>query len=155
MIGYSRPAELSDIPHLAENLREADLQEIEASFGGSPALSLEIGIKGGEARVACLPSGLPAAIYGVTPLHTDDTIGVIWMVATKDFHLLHRQFLRESRKEIADLCKGYRLVFNYTDARNSVHHRWIKWAGFTIIKRHEEWGAGKLPFYEFVRITEV
>lgn len=154
MIGFTRPATHADIAPLVADLREADLAEIKASFGGSPELSLTLGINNGEARVACLPNGLPAAIYGAVPLHSDETVGVVWMVATNSFQLLHRQFLRESREEIADLCRGYRAVFNFTDARNTLHHRWIKWSGFTIIKRHEEFGAEKRPFLEFVRITE-
>jgi len=155
MQGFVRSAKLEDVDVIVRDLRTADLAEIQASSGISPELSLRLGILNGEARVACDGDGLPVAIFGVVPLHTDPTVGVVWMVATNQFQKLHRQFLREGREELADLCNGYKLVFNYTDARNKVHHRWIKWVGFTIIKRHEEHGHEGRPFLEFVRITEV
>ncbi len=154
MNGTVRKARLEDLSILADNLRPADLAEIQASSGSSPLLTLQVGLITGETNVVCLPCGLPVAIFGAIPLPTDETVGVIWMVATTRFKELHGQFLRESRYHVAALSKPYRLVFNYTDARNKVHHRWIKWAGFTIIKRHEKFGHEGLPFLEFVRITE-
>ncbi|WP_217363646.1 hypothetical protein, partial [Marinobacterium sp. xm-v-242] len=74
--------------------------------------------------------------------------------ASNDIKAVHRQFLRESREQIKRLCEGYRLVFNFTDARNHVHHRWIKWSGFSIIKKHENFGVEQRPFLEFTRIVE-
>lgn len=150
--GYTRPARLEDVPVLAANLREADVAEIKASSGRDPEEAIQIGVLTG-ANVICLHDDTPVAIYGVSPSHVP-SLGLIWMVATTDFSLLTRQFLRECRQGMTDLCRDYRLVMNFTDARNHVHHRWLKWMGFTFIKRHEEFGAGKRPFFEFVRITE-
>lgn len=149
--GYVREANMADIEILAVNLREADVAEIKASSGSDPRGALVRGIAAGVTRVACLPNGIPAAIFGVVPVGQDT--GAIWMVATKQFKNLHRQFLRECRGELEDLTANYRLIFNYTDARNTVHHRWIKWMGFTIIKRHETHGHEGRPFLEFVKIT--
>lgn len=154
--GYVRDANWADLPILVADLRDADIAEVQAFSGRDPEEALRDGLNaisiGGRARVACLPNGIPAAIYGVVPVAP--RVGAIWMLATNQFHRLHRQFLRECRQEIDDLTEGYRLVFNFTDARNKVHHRWIEWAGFTIIKRHEKFGAEQRPFLEFVRITE-
>jgi len=76
------------------------------------------------------------------------------MVATNQFKSVQRQFLKECRGQLEDISKPYRLIFNFADARNSVHHRWIKWMGFTIIKRHEQFGHEGRAFLEFVKITE-
>ncbi len=151
--GYIRPAQGADIATLATNLREADVAEVKAASGLNPVDAITPGIKQGDAYVVCLPDDTPVAIFGVVPM-PDEGLGAVWMVATNQFHLLHRQFLRECRREIERLGKGYRALFNFTDARNKVHHRWIKWAGFTIIKRHEKFGHEGRPFLEFVRITE-
>lgn len=102
--------------------------------------------------MACMPNGLPAAIFGIVP--TLPGVGLIWMVATNQFHRLHRQFLRECREGILEYGRGYKVLYNFTDARNEVHHRWIKWAGFTFLQRHEHMGVEKRPFYEFARIME-
>lgn len=155
--GYTRDAQASDIDVLARDLRDADKAEILAASGSTPAEALEVGLIHaqsdlGVARVACLPDGTPVAIYGVASVAPG--LGAIWMVATNQFHKLHRQFLRECRSEIAEITSRFDLVYNYTDARNEVHHRWIKWAGFKIIKRHESFGVGKVPFLEFVLIPE-
>ena len=42
---------------------------------------------------------------------------------------------------------------NYVDARNITSIKWLKHLGFVLIKRVEEFGVGKKPFYEFVRIN--
>jgi len=150
--GYVRPARWEDVPILADDLREADTAEIKALSGSDPREAISTGVRAGPSFVACLPNEVPVAIYGVVPMSPD--LGAVWMLATNQFHHLHRQFLRESRERIEELGRGYRLLMNVTDARNTVHHRWIKWAGFTIIKRHEALGVEKRPFLEFVRIME-
>lgn len=152
--GFIRQASLTDTVSIAKDLREADKAEIKAHSGIDPVVTLDHARRSGDrVRVVCLPNGVPAAIYGVNPTSVEG-LGSVWMVATNQFHLLHRQFLRECREEIEDLGQGYRALFNYTDARNTVHHRWIKWAGFTFIKRHERFGVEGRPFLEFVKIME-
>lgn len=151
--GYVRPAQWDDVPILASDLRSADIAELKAASGMGPEAAISTGIEAGESYVACLPDHTPAFIFGVVSVIPND-LGAVWAVATNRFKEVQTQFLRESRGAAAELCKPYRLTFNYTDARNKVHHRWIKWCGFTFIKRHEEYGVEKRPFLEFVRITE-
>ena len=150
--GYIRPARPEDVSVIASDMRSADIAEVKASTGFDPEKAISNGLKAGLAEVACLPDGTPVAIWGVVTVASG--VGGIWMLATNQFKLLHRQFLRECREGIERLGQDYQLLFNFTDARNTVHHRWIRWAGFTIIKRHEEFGVEKRPFLEFVRIME-
>lgn len=151
-LGYVRPAEWSDIPILAGDLRPADIAEIKALSGNTPREAISRGLENGASYVACLPNDIPAAVFGVVPMSPE--VGGVWMTATNQFKHLHRQFLRESREGVSELGRGYRVLTNITDARNHVHHRWIKWAGFSIIKRHEHLGVEQRPFLEFVRIME-
>lgn len=152
--GYTRPSRLEDVPVIANDMRSADVAEVLAYSGRTPEVALTGGLQYPRSvtKTICLADGAPVGMYGICPFGPG--IGAVWMLATNGIQAVHRQFLKESRREIDKLCKGYRLVFNFTDARNHVHHRWIKWAGFTIIKRHEEFGLEKRPFLEFVRITE-
>jgi len=153
--GYVRPANYADIPHVAFNMRDADVAEVKAYSGSTPEEALTNGLKytGGVTKTICLSNGVPVGMYGVVP--TDQPrVGVVWMLATKEIKQIHRQFLKESRGAIRDLTKGYDLVFNFTDARNTTHHRWIKWAGFTILKKHLNFGKEQRPFLEFTRIVE-
>lgn len=152
MKAHVRPARWEDVPTLAATMRAADIAEVKATSGSTPSEALKVGIENGETYVGCRPDDTPFLIYGVVPVAPG--VGAIWMLATDDLHLYARQFLRECRWRIDELCRGYILIFNFTDARNTVHHKWIKWAGFTIIKRHEEFGVEKRPFLEFAKITE-
>ena len=63
-----------------------------------------------------------------------------------------RDFLRQSRIELKKVHKEFPVLFNYIDARNTVHLRWLKFMGFTIIKKLEIFGYEGRPFYEFVKI---
>jgi hypothetical protein len=153
--GYVRTANSADIPIVAQDMRDADVAEVQAYSGHTPEQALENGLTypGGTTRSLCLPTGVPVGMFGVVP--TDQPkVGVIWMLASKGITQIQRYFLRESRGEINGLIRGYDLVFNFTDARNTTHHRWIKWAGFTILKKHQNFGKEQLPFLEFACIVE-
>lgn len=153
--GYVRDANHADVDIIASDMRDADVAEVKAYSGDTPEDALKKGLNqpGSITKAICLPNDVPVGMYGVVP--TDEPrVGVIWMLAANQLEQLHRQFLRESRGYIEDLCQGFDLVFNFTDARNTVHHRWIKWAGFTIINRREEFGEAQIPFLEFARIVE-
>ena len=62
------------------------------------------------------------------------------------------EFLRQSRIHLANLHAMYPVLFNFVDARNTVHLRWLRWMGFTFISRNDNYGPEKRTFYEFVRI---
>jgi len=153
--GYVRTANHADIPLIASDMREADVAEVRASSGHTPEEALETGLNQtfGITKTICLPNDLPVGMFGVVPA-SQPRVGVVWMLAANNIKSIHRQFLRGSKEHLEVLCEGYDLVFNFTDARNSVHHRWIKWAGFKIINRCENYGVEQRPFLEFVRIVE-
>jgi len=155
--GYVRDSISTDVKFISDTMREADVAEVKAFSGSTPEEALSNGIEsreyGGICKTICLSNDVPVGMFGVVP--TDEPgVGIVWMLASDHIKPLHRTFLRECRKEIDKLCQGYKLVFNFTDARNHVHHRWIKWSGFTIIKKHEAVGVEERPFLEFVRIVE-
>lgn len=153
--GYTRAASYADVSVIARDMREADVAEVAALSGHTPeeALTKALSQPGSNTMTICLPNGLPAGMYGVVPTG-EPRVGLVWMLAANSIRVIHRQFLRECRGAIRDVCQDYDLIFNFTDARNSVHHRWIKWAGFTVIRRHEQFGVGMIPFYEFTQIME-
>ena len=155
--GYARPAVWSDIAPIAATMRPNDISEVQAASGSTPEGALTEGLLttlfGGKALTICLPDGTPVGMMGVTHSGQAD-VGVIWMLASEGLATIQRQFIRESRKYIDEITRGYRVVFNYSDARNELHHRWLQWTGFTIINRHEEWGRERRPFLEFCKITE-
>ena len=46
----------------------------------------------------------------------------------------------------------YPLLTNAVDEEYKVSIDWLRFLGFTFLKRHETWGVGNKPFLEFVRI---
>ena len=153
--GYVRTANHADVSIIARDMREADVAEVQALSGHSPEEALKNGLKlsQGGAKTICLSNDIPVGMYGVVP--TDQPrVGLVWMLAANGIKAVHRQFLRESRDRINELLMDYDLAFNFTDARNHVHHRWIKWAGFTIINERKDFGVERRPFLEFALIVE-
>ena len=149
---YIRKTLEKDLGHLEKNLRDADVAELDAQSGLEPRTALRtVLMLSRRCMTVCGPDGTPIGIYGVNDTRLSG-LGCIWMMATPDLLKHQRQFLRECREGILEVSRGYSCVFNYTDARNTVHHRWLKWCGFTFIKEHENYGKNGEPFYEFVKI---
>ena len=155
--GYIREAVWGDVSPIAAHMRPADVAEVFASTGAKPEGALYSGLLtsafGGKVRTICLSDSTPVSMLGVLPTG-EPGVGAVWLLATDRLLEIQTLFLRRSRETLAELTQGYRVVYNYTDARNTVHHRWLQWMGFTIIQRHEEWGHARLPFLEFCKITE-
>ena len=91
-------------------------------------------------------------MYGVVPC--SPKVGRIWMLGhksmTSDYKDV-RAFLRNSPIELQQFHCNYPLLYNYVDARNETHIKWIKWMGFSIIKKHATFGVEGRTFYEFVK----
>jgi hypothetical protein len=146
---YARAACAADVPYLVEHLRPQDHAECEA--GGTSALAaLTFGLVASRPCLTLLTpdTGAPAAMLGVTSSHYD-IAGKIWLLGTPAIERFPKTFLRNSREALAMLYGDYSLLYNYTDCRNGVHHRWLKWLGFKFLRRVEL--TPDNYFYEFVR----
>lgn len=149
---YVREATLEDVVYLSTRLRKADIDEIEASSGGSPAQALVEGFRySSKCRVGVYNNN-PFVIFGARPVVQG--VGAIWALGSDDLLKARVEFLRQSKKWVDVIHQDFPLLFNYIDARNTVHIRWVRWLGFKFINIHPEHGVSKLPFYEFVRITD-
>lgn len=140
-----------DEVELAPRLRFHDLQEIEAASGRSP---LDVLREGGEqSSPSCSiisQQGFVVGMFGVGPG------GCVWLLGTDELTRdpLRRQFLRECRTYLRALHQTFPLLHNVIDERNAVHIRWLKWLGFTFIRRFPH-GPKGLPFLEFARLKDV
>lgn len=94
--------------------------------------------------------GLVVAIAGVAP--RGDNSAMIWMVGTLDLEKHQLEFLRYSRMFIEEIGGQYDLLFNWIDARNTTSIKWLQFCGFTLLRKHEVYGAEGIPFFEFARI---
>ena len=148
-----RKSILSDVVELAANMRLEDKAEVLAYSGSQPK----------EALFYCFFNSKPCmtmvgrkgnlmGMYGVVPC--SEKVGRIWMLGHKtmtDDYKDVRDFLRYSPIELQKFHCNYPLLYNYVDERNTTHIKWIKWMGFSIIKKHATFGKEGRPFYEFVK----
>ena len=141
----------SDVDYLAENLREEDRNEVLASHGDVKE-ALQQGFDDSEEcwTIVVQDTGEIAGIYGLASY--DESIGIPWLLTSPAIKKVWIPFLRGSRKWVAESNKKYPLLTNMVDAEYTVAINWLRFVGFTFIKKHDRWGVGQKPFLEFVRI---
>lgn len=139
--------EISEILYIAEHLREADKQEIIAALGKHPREAL---LEGCLTAKICLmfidPNGTPTGLFGIMedPFRSG---AVAWMVSTPGIERYSVAFLRRCRGWVHTLAQEFGVLWNYVDARNTVHLRWLRWMGFTL-EGPVPYGVQGLPFYK-------
>ena len=151
---YQRPSVITDVGIVSDNMRIEDVEELRAQSGNTPKEGLFFCFFMSKPCMTIVSRhGNPIGMWGAVPM--GNSAGRIWMLGceamledTSDKYT----FLRESKKELAKLHDQYPLLANVVDARNAVHVRWLRWMGFTFIKKHPQWGPERRMFYEFVRI---
>ena len=148
-----RKSILSDVIEVASNMRVEDKEECLAYSGSSPEQSLFYCFFASKPCMTMVGrKGNIMGMYGVVPCSSK--VGKIWMLGHKSMTTDYRDvraFLRNSPIELDKFHCNYPLLYNYVDARNKTHIKWIKWMGFSIIKKHATFGAEGRTFYEFVK----
>lgn len=143
------PARGHDILELAPNLRAADVDEVRAASGLSPADALRRSFDlSTHVWVARDRLGLPIALWGVGPLSLVLGKGCPWLLASAAFDDYGRDIARLSRRLLASVRAIYPSLENRVDARHLKAIRWLAWLGFTI-EDPEPWGVEARPFHRF------
>jgi hypothetical protein len=154
MMASYRSSVLDDIPFLANNLRKADEVELKASCGMQPLEALRVSFGVSKECNTILTSDVKiAGIFGISELNS--TIGCPWLMGTDDLPTIGYQFLRESKRWVEAKNEEYPILTNYVHVDNEVAINWLRFLGFKFINLVEEYGVGRKPFYEFVRIKDV
>lgn len=152
-MAYARPSTIQDAIDLAPRLRVEDVAEIQAASGHLPLEALLNGVLGGTQCLTILDDQEVIGMFGVNHIpEFGEGQAAIWLLAAPTLISIKRQFLREQWHYLEQFHTKYPLLWNYVDARNVGHIKWLKALGFTLIKRHEHYGVEGRPFYEFVRI---
>jgi hypothetical protein len=154
---HVRPSRLQDVAAIANDMRQADVDECKAQADACPKGSLLYCFFMSKPCMTLVSwNGEPISMWGVIPegLNT----GRIWLLgreAMLDDLVDKHYFLRECKIQLKKIYEQYPVLFNLVDARNKIHLRWIQWMGFTFIRKHPEWGPESRLFYEFVGISNV
>ena len=150
--GYVREYVPSDATAIAKEMRQADRDEVAAHSGATPHDAITRGMSLSKIRCTIVRTWghKPVGVFGVT----ED--GTIWCLGTDD--LLRKplvyQFMKECRRYVDTLQNIYPILHNVIDGRNAVHIRWLRWMGFTFIRRIPQFGVENREFMEFVRIEK-
>lgn len=141
-----RKAWPEDIHFLAATMREEDVNECYAS-GHFPKDALFLGFHNGITYTLMEPNGPIAGMLGVTKSHPEAKDGLVWMLATPAIEQYPMTFLRRCKPVLDRLYdeSGCELLWNHTHKPNTVHHKWLKWLGFSFLREVGD-------FYEFARL---
>ncbi len=122
-----------DVEYIIEHVRPEDEAELDALDGSTIRQSLDETPDLLDNSQVWEVEGKPVAIFGVTPMKGPLSTGVIWMLATTDFHKYARQFAGHCRKVVKEMIRGYGYLFNYIHSENRTSIVWLKSLGFDIL----------------------
>ena len=147
---YIKVSDLDDVKQLSKNLRQEDIDEIKANANVTPYFALSTGVKYSHLPLTIMSDeNKPIMIMGVIP--HGKNLGMIWLLSSPDIKLISIPFLRNCKGVLNLYLKSFPILYNYIDARNTVHLNWLKWLGFSFIKVHEHFGYEKRKFIEFIK----
>ena len=147
-----RQAQLSDAADLGPILRKADRLEIQAVVGRDAIETLRDGIASSDpCWTVTDESDVPMALFGVVPDREIPRSGMIWLLGSDRLVDHQVEVLRLSRQWIARLHERYDHFWNYIDARNDVHVKWVRWCGFRLVQLVEDHGFEQRPFWKIER----
>ncbi|MDP3869929.1 hypothetical protein [Phenylobacterium sp.] len=143
------PATLQHVRDLLPTLRPEDARELQSSSGGAPFVSMVRAIGLSDWSVAALDEdNLPVVLFGLARL--DEGVGTPWMVASTKITQHALQVARFTRPIVAKMNRDYPILWNRADLRNSLHLKWLRWAGFRFGALVD--APDGSPFIEFSRI---
>lgn len=138
--------------HIADNLRQSDLDEVKASSELTASEALEASYHySTHAWVILSQTGEPIAAFGAVPHGALQGAGVVWMLGTDGIRREGYSIARKTRRYFDELNAAYFMLWNYIDARNTVSKRWLRWGGFKLIDDHPNFGPEGRLFHSFAR----
>lgn len=149
---HYRPARFEDCREIAPLMREQDAKEVLASHGFKPYDALKESYRvSTEMNSIIHADGSVVGMFGVTDA---GAYAIPWMLGTDKVIETRKEFIPQAKKWVEETNERYPLLFNFVHKDNTVSRRWLKSLGFEFIKLQEEYGVGKEPFIQFVRIKK-
>lgn len=142
------PASYLDAKYVADNLQEEDRQEIEG-LGMDPHSAVPLSVLGSDIAVTFWnPDGMICGVAGVS--RTDAQCGAIWMVTTPDVRRYPKLFYKEAKAWVNNI-KGYDMLHNIADPRNTMHLKLLHLLGFKRLS-YVTVGPNRLTYVEFAKL---
>lgn len=149
-----RPAEWHDCRLMYKDMREQDAKEVLASSGLEPLRALQESFRvSKECYTIVHEDGSIVGMFGVS--NVGGHFGCPWLLGTDKLVETRRVMLPVAAKWVEEKVNEHAVLLNYVHADNKVSIKWLKSLGFKFTKLIEQYGVGKEPFYQFVRIKDV
>lgn len=120
------------IDYVADNMRQADRDEVYASHGYQPVDALIQSVKYSDFNsVACI-AGRPVAIFGLMRRGLLSNKGIPWLLGTNEMFRYKREVVTASRvivDSMIDICPE---LENYVHTKNIRSVRLLKYLGFKL-----------------------
>ena len=108
---------------------------MDALIKGFQLSEVPISIFNDKEEIVCMLGCCPTNIHSTA---------IVWLLASEDLKKdIPLRFLRHSKGVVEIFQKRYRVLYNFIDARNTLHIKWLKWCGFTFIQKHYDYGYEK------------
>lgn len=127
-----RKATQEDVEFLIANVREEDIEEIDALDGSTIRDALEETPNLLDNSEVWEVDGKVVAMFGVTPVEDHAGVGVIWMLATGEFEQYSKMFAIRCKRVVEKMISGYEYIFNYVHTKNENSIKWLEWLGFKM-----------------------
>ena len=120
------------IQHIADNMRQDDIDEVLAAGNSSPHSALLNSIQHSKAVVVATYNGEPLVVYGLVKQSILGSKGVIWMLGTDEATKFKREFMVYTKQVLHAMFEECDLLMNYVYTGNEVSIKWLRVLGFTI-----------------------
>ena len=147
-----RLADKDDVMEVCSDLRPEDIEEGRAMYGVNAATTLPLAFDPKRTWVLLTAEGESVALAGLGPTSLPD-VGQIWMVSTPKLFTNRVRFLRRTQAFLSHMHEYHDVLWNYVDARQTAHLKWLKANGFEAVAYRPTWGVAGIPFYEMIRIN--
>ena len=152
MTHHYRPARFEDCREMYPFMREQDAKEVMYSNGLEPLRALQESFKHScECNSIIHEDGSVVGMFGVSDA---GAFASPWLLGTDKIIDTRKEFIPQAIEWVNRMSDKYPLMFNFVHEDNTVSIRWLKSLGFEFIKLDKEYGVGKKPFYQFVRINK-
>ena len=149
---HVRQTETKDIQFLIDNIRDEDAEEIKALNGSTVSDVMNKIDNLEDNSQVWVVNGNVVCMFGITPLENNERTGVIWLLATSDFHKYTKRFAVRCKKIFKKTMIGYDYVFNYIYSKNLKSIEWLKWLGFNV-QDAQKIGIRGATFHRFEMIN--
>ncbi|MDR2427195.1 MAG: hypothetical protein LBD46_08480 [Endomicrobium sp.] len=141
----------SDCDKLAQNMRQAEIDEVMTSGAESPYEAVKASFDVSVISDVILNDGKLVGMFGIVPKNYLASRCLVWMLTTNEIENVNvKAFIKASRYWINKTLGIYPLLYNWVDSRHIKSIKWLKLCGAYIdFENPIKCGKDEVAFYYF------